>query len=42
MPPLLHLGEVKTLTIGNRGSIYCVACSPIYSAVIYYLNCADC
>jgi len=42
MPPLLYLGKVKTFAIGNRGSIYCVAYSPIYSAVVYYLNYANC
>jgi len=41
MPPPSHSGEVKTLTVGNGGSIYCIAYSPIYSAVVYYLNCAD-
>ena len=38
MPPPLYLGKVKTFTIGNRGSICYVAYSPIYSAVVYYLN----
>ena len=42
MPPPLYLGKVETLAIGNRGSIYCVACSPVCSTVVYYLNCADC
>jgi len=37
----LYLGKIKTLTIGNGGNIYYIACSPIYSAVIYYLNCAN-
>jgi len=41
IPPLLYLGKVKTLTIGNGGSIYCVAYSLVYGAVIYYLNYAD-
>jgi len=41
MPPLLYLGKVKTFIIGNRGSIYCVAYSLIYSVVICYLNCAN-
>ena len=41
IPPPLHLGKVKTLTIGNRGSIYCVVCNLVYSAVIYYLNYAN-
>ena len=42
MPPPLRLGKVETLTIGNRGSIYCVAYSPIYSAVVYYLDYTNC
>jgi len=41
MPPPSHLGKVETLTIGNKGSIYCVAYSPICSAVVYYLNYAN-
>jgi len=41
MPPLLRLGKVKTFTVGNGGSIYCVAYSPIYGVIIYYLNCTD-
>jgi len=41
MLPPLYLGEVKILAVGNRGSIYYVAYSPIYSAVVYYLNYAD-
>jgi len=41
MPPFLYLGKVKTLAIGNRGSIYCVAYSPICGAVVCYLNYAN-
>ena len=41
MPPPLYLGKVETLTIGNRGSICYIAYSPDYSAVVYYLNCAN-
>jgi len=41
MPPLLHLGKVETLTIGNGSNIYCVAYSPIYNTVVYYLNCTN-
>jgi hypothetical protein len=35
------LGEIETLAVGNRGSICCVACSPVYSAVVCCSNCAD-
>ena len=41
MPLPLHLGKAKTLTIGNGGSLFCVAYSLVYSSVysivIYYL-----
>jgi len=41
MPPPLYLGEAETLTIENRGSIYYVAYSPVYSTVVCCLNYAS-
>jgi len=40
IPPPSRSGKVETLAVGNRGSIYCVACIPVCGAVCC-LNYAD-